>query len=75
MNEEFLLPVLLNAGSAESSKAITIERRLPRKEFVNCKHITGASFLHGKQATAYSGNYLSLSSNYPTLCTLRRQIR
>jgi len=69
------MPVLLNAGSSESSKAITIERSLPRKEFINCKHITGASFLHGKQTTAYCCNYLSLSSDHPTLRALRRQIR
>ena len=73
--EGCLLAILLDAGGAQSGKAMLIDGKLPGKEFVDRQCITAASFLKGEQAAADRGNDLGLTANYPPFCPGRGQIR
>jgi hypothetical protein len=60
-----LLAILLDAGGAQSSKAMLIDGKLPGKEFVDGQRVAAASLLKGEQATADSGNDFGLTANDP----------
>ena len=60
-----LLAILLDAGGAQSGKAMLIDGKLPGKELVDGQRVAAASFLEGKQAAANRGNDFGLTANYP----------
>src|ERR1700684_2823435 len=66
-----LLPILLDSGGAQSSKAVLIDRELPGKEFIDGQRIATAGFLKGEQAAANCGNDFGLTANDPPLGTRR----
>jgi hypothetical protein len=70
-----LLAILLDAGGAQSGKAMLIDGKLPGKELVDRQRVTAASLLKGEQAAADSGNDFSLPANNPPFGSGRGQIR
>jgi len=54
---------------------VLVDRGLPRKEFIDRKHIAAAGFLKGEQATTHGRNHLGLAPDDPAFRTRRRQIR
>jgi hypothetical protein len=70
-----LLAILLDAGRAQSGKAVLIDGKLPGQKFVDGQRITAASLLKGEQATADSGNDFSLTANNPPFSPGRGQVR
>jgi hypothetical protein len=72
---EFLLAVLLDAGGAQASQTMLIDRELPGEEFVHGQRVAAAGLLKGKQATANGSDNFSLAANDPPLGAGRGQIR
>jgi hypothetical protein len=72
---ERLLTILLDAGGAQSGKAVLIDGKLPGEEFVDGQRITAASLLEGEQAAADCGNDFGLTANYPPFGPGRGQVR
>src|SRR5580700_6520648 len=70
-----LLAVLLDAGGAQASKAVLVDRILPGQEFLNRQRITAARLFERKQSAAHGRNHLRLAANDPTLGSRRGQIR
>ena len=70
-----LLPVLLDAGGAQSGKAMLIDRKLPRKEFIDRQRVAAASLLEGEQAAAHCGNDFGLAADNPPFGPGRWQVR
>jgi hypothetical protein len=70
-----LLAILLDAGSAQSRKAMLIDRKLPGEEFVDGQRVTAAGLLKGEQATADRGNDFGLPANNPPFSAGRGQVR
>jgi hypothetical protein len=70
-----LLAILLDAGGAQSRKAVLIDGKLPGKEFVDGQRVTAASLLKGEQAATHSGNDFGLTANNPPFGPGRGQIR
>ena len=69
------MAVLLDAGGAQSGKAVLIDGKLPGKELVDGQRIAAASLLKGEQAAADCGNDFGLTANYPPFGPGRGQIR
>jgi hypothetical protein len=74
-SEQRLLAILLDAGGAQSGKAMLIDGKLPGKELVDGQRVAAASLLKGEQAAADRGNDFSLTANYPPFGPGRGQIR
>jgi len=72
---ERLLAILLDAGGAQSRKAMLIDGKLPGKELVDGQRVAAASLLKGEQAAADRGNDFGLTANYPPFGPGRGQIR
>jgi hypothetical protein len=72
---EGLLAILLDAGGAQSGKAVLIDGKLPGKEFVDGQRVTAAGFLEGEQAAAHCGNDFGFTANNPPFGPGRGQIR
>jgi hypothetical protein len=72
---EDLLSILLDAGGAQSGKAMLIDGKLPGKEFVDRQGVAAASLLEGEQAAANRGNDFGLTANNPPFGPGRGQIR
>jgi dihydroxyacetone kinase DhaKLM complex PTS-EIIA-like component DhaM len=72
---EGLLAILLDAGSAQSGKAMLIDGKLPREEFVDGQRVAAAGLLEGEQTAAYCGDDFGLTANYPPFGPGRGQIR
>jgi hypothetical protein len=72
---EGLLAILLDAGSAQSGKAMLIDGKLPGKELVDRQGVTAASLLEGEQAAADRGNDFGLPADNPPFGPGCRQIR
>jgi hypothetical protein len=70
-----LLAILLDAGGAQSGKAMLIDGKLPGKELVDGQRVAAASLLKGEQAAADRGNDFGLTANYPPFGPGRGQIR
>ena len=70
-----LLAILLDAGGAQSGKAMLIDGKLPGKEFVDGQRVAAASLLEGEQAAAHSGNDFGLPADDPPFGPGRGQIR
>ena len=70
-----LLPVLLDAGGAQSCKAMLIDGKLPGKELVDGQRVAAASLLEGEQTAANRGNDFGLTANNPPFGPGRGQIR
>jgi hypothetical protein len=70
-----LLPILLDAGGAQSGKAVLVDGKLPGKEFVDGQRIAAASLLKGEQAAANRGNDFGLTADNPPFGPGRGQIR
>jgi hypothetical protein len=70
-----LLAILLDAGGAQSRKAVLIDGKLPGKEFVDGQRITAAGLLKGEQTAADSGNDFGFTANNPPFGAGRGQIR
>jgi hypothetical protein len=70
-----LLPILLDAGGAQSGEAMLIDGKLPGKEFVDRQRVAAASLLKGEQATAHCRNNFRLTANNPPFGAGRGQIR
>jgi len=64
---ERLLAILLDAGGAQSCKAMLIDGKLPGKELVDGQRVAAASLLKGEQAAADCGNDFGLTANDPPL--------
>jgi hypothetical protein len=70
-----LLPILLDAGGAQSGKAVLVDGKLPGKEFVDGQRVAAASLLKGEQAAANRGNDFGLTADNPPFGPGRGQIR
>jgi hypothetical protein len=70
-----LLPILLDAGGAQSGKAVLVDGKLPGEEFVDGQRVAAASLLKGEQAAANRGNDFGLTANNPPFGPGRGQIR
>jgi hypothetical protein len=73
--EEGLLAILLNAGSAQSGKAVLIDGKLPGEEFVDGQRVAAAGFLKGEQTAAHCGYDFGFTANNPPFGPGRGQIR
>src|SRR5712671_6014395 len=60
-----LLPILLDAGGAQSGKAMLVDGKLPGQEFVDGQGVAAAGFLEGEQAAADRGNDFGLAADHP----------
>ena len=69
------MAILLDAGGAQSGKAMLIDRKLPGEEFVDRQGVPAAGLLEGKQAATYRGNDFGLTANDPPFGAGRGQIR
>jgi hypothetical protein len=72
---ERLLAILLDAGGAQSRKAMLVDGKLPGKELVDGQRVAAASLLKGEQAAADRGNDFGLTANNPPFSPGRGQIR
>jgi hypothetical protein len=72
---EGLLAILLDAGSAQSGKAVLIDGKLPGKELVDGQRVAAAGFLEGEQAAAHCGNDFGFTADNPPFGPGRGQIR
>ena len=70
-----LLAILLDAGGAQSGKAVLIDGKLPRKELVHSQRVAAASLLKGEQAAANRGNNFGLTADNPPFGPGRGQVR
>jgi hypothetical protein len=70
-----LLAILLDAGGSQAGKAVLVDGKLPRQEFVDGQRIAAAGFLEGKQAAANRGNDFGLATDNPSLGPRCWQIR
>jgi hypothetical protein len=70
-----LLAILLNTGGAQPGKAVLVDRKLPRQEFIDSQRIAAASLLKREESATYRGDDFGLSANDPALGPWGRQIR
>jgi hypothetical protein len=70
-----LLTILLDAGGAQSRKAMLVNGKLPGEEFVDRQRVAAASLLKGEQATANCGNDFGFAANHPPFGSGCGQIR
>jgi hypothetical protein len=70
-----LLAILLDAGGAQSGKAMLVDGKLPGKEFVDRQRVAAASLLEGEQAAADCGNDFGLTANNPPFGPGRGKVR
>ena len=59
------MAILLDAGGAQSRKAVLVDGELPGQEFVDGQRVTAASLLKGEQAAADRGNDFGLTADNP----------
>jgi hypothetical protein len=70
-----LLAILLDSGGSQAGKAVLVDGKLPRQEFVDGQRIAATGFLEGKQAAANRSNDFSLATDNPSLGSGCGQIR
>jgi hypothetical protein len=70
-----LLPILLDAGGAQSGQAMLIDGKLPGQEFVDGQRVAAAGLLKGEQTAADCGNDFGLTADNPPFGPGRGQIR
>jgi hypothetical protein len=75
MTESGLLPILLDAGGAQSGEAMLVDGKLPGQEFVDGERVAAAGFFEGEQAAADRGNDFGLAADHPPFGPGRGQIR
>src|SRR6516164_5268124 len=71
----YLLAVLLNARGAQAGEAMTIDRLLPRQEFLDREGVARAGLFEAQEAAAHGGNHLGLPTDHPALGVARWQVR
>jgi len=69
-----LLAVLLNAGGAQTSKAVAVDRVLPSQEFLDGERIAAASLLQRKKASAHGRNDFRFPTNHPAFRSRRWKV-
>src|SRR3954451_25350820 len=69
-----LLPILLDAGRAQSGEAMLVDGGRPGQEFVTSQGVAAAGFLEGEQAAADRGTALGLAADHPPFGPGRGQI-
>jgi hypothetical protein len=69
-----LLTVLLNAGGAQSSKAVAVNRVLPSQKFLDSQRIAAASLLERKKASAHGRNDFRFATNHPAFRSRRWKV-
>jgi hypothetical protein len=74
-DESGLLPILLDAGGAQSGQAMLVDGKLPGQEFVDGQGVAAAGLLEGEQAAADRGNDFGLAADHPPFGPGRGQIR
>jgi hypothetical protein len=74
-SEQGLLAILLDARGAQPGKAMLVDGKLPRQEFVHRQRVAAASLLKGEQAAANRGNDFGLTADNPPFGPGRGQIR
>jgi len=62
---ERLLAILLDAGGAQSGKAVLIDGKLPGQEFVDGQRVAAAGLLEGEQTAANRSDDLGLTADNP----------
>src|SRR5215212_1043468 len=60
-----LLPVLLDAGGSQAGETMLVDRGLPGEEFLHGEGIAVAGLVQRQEATAYRGDDLRLTADYP----------
>jgi hypothetical protein len=70
-----LLAILLDPGGSQPRKAVLIDGKLPRKEFIDGQRVTAAGFLKRKQPAANRSNDFGLATDDPPLGSGRGQVR
>ena len=51
--------------TTQAGEAMSVDRGLPREEFVDCEHVAVAGLLKGKQAAAHGDDYHGLAADDP----------
>ena len=69
------MAILLDAGGAQSGKAMLIDGKLPGEELVDRQRVAAAGLLKGEQAAANRGNDFGLAADHPPFGPGRGQIR
>ena len=69
-----LLAVLLNAGGAQTSEAVAVDRVLPSQEFLDGQRIAAAGLLERKKASAHGRNDFRFATNHPAFRSRRWKI-
>src|SRR5215468_4666977 len=69
-----LLTILLNAGGAQTRKAMAVDGVLPSQEFLHGERISAAGLFKRKKAATHRRNNLGLAANHPALRSRRRKV-
>jgi hypothetical protein len=69
-----LLAVLLNAGGAQSSKAVAVDRVLPSQKFLDSQGIAAAGLLERKKASAHGRNDFRFATDHPAFRSRRWKV-
>jgi hypothetical protein len=70
-----LLAILLDAGGAQSSQTVLVDRKLPGKEFIDRQGVPAAGLLKGEQTATNRGDDFGLTTDDPPFGTGCGQIR
>jgi hypothetical protein len=70
-----LLPILLDAGGAQTGKTMLIDGKLPGQEFIDRQSVAAAGLLKGEQTTTDGGNDFGLTADNPPFGSGCWQIR
>ena len=69
-----LLAILLDAGGAQSGKAVAVDRILPGEEFLDRQRVATAGLFEREQSAANGCDHLGLAANHPALRSRCREI-
>jgi hypothetical protein len=74
LERKVLLAVLLDAGGAQPSKAMLVDRELPAQKFVDRQRVTITGLVEGQEAAADGCDHFRLTPDHPPLGGRWRQI-
>src|SRR5262249_13095324 len=66
--------ILLNAGGAQTRKAMAVDGVLPSQEFLHGECISAAGLFERKKAATHRRNNFGLATNHPALRSRRRNV-